>query len=102
MSSVGYRDCNGGTTPGSPGSRKTEIPTGDTNCSNLQFTTSNNFVEGSLEVYNDGIRLIPGVEYSEGGNLKSFTLILTPGSSELLSEPPESTERILVSYTISS
>ena len=98
MSSVGFQDCTPAGTPGTPGSRVTEIPAGAIDCDNLSFTTANEFFSGSLEVYNDGIRLYP-VEFSEGLDLQSFTIILTPGSSEFISEPPESTEKLLVSYT---
>lgn len=56
-----------------------QAPTGSVNGSNTAFTTSSNYIAGSLEVYKNGIRLKAGSgnDYTETGT-NSFTMATAP------------------------
>lgn len=94
MSGAGFRKCipDVGTT------RRSELATGDNNCDNLNYSVSTPFQPGTLEVYNDGVRLYPN-EFVEGLDGLSFSIVLTPNSSQFISEPTDLSEQLLVSYT---
>lgn len=74
-----------------------EIPIEPTNCSRLNFTTANPFVPGTLRVYLDGRKLDPS-DYSEGGNVQSFSVTLNPNNRNGLNSPPSSSEIITIDY----
>lgn len=77
---------------------KGEIPTGDIDCSNLDFETSCEFIPSTLEVFIDGVQKQRGVDYSVNVNNKSFTFILQADNGNGLNSPPESTEVVTVNY----
>lgn len=74
-----------------------EIPPELPNCARITFSTLYPFVSGSLKIYLDGKKLDPS-DYSEGGNLQSFTLNINPSSRNGLNSPPASSETITVDY----
>ena len=54
------------------------VPGGATDCSNLIYTTPDKFEAGTLEVYLDGRRLTPLLDFTESLNLMGFTILLDP------------------------
>ena len=98
MSGVGYRNCNPTVPPGTTSDRVTEIPGGPINCVNIDFTTSQEFVPGTLEVYLGGRRLTPGLDFIEGGDNQSFQLLIDPSDHRRLNSAPDGSEDLLVSY----
>lgn len=80
-----------------------EIPGGDTNCLNLNYTTANTFLLGSLEVFIDGRRLTQSLDFDEDPGLQSFTIKLGPSSDyNRLNKPLGQREEIRVDYIRSS
>lgn len=74
-----------------------EIPTGDLNCSNLDFVTNNEFLSDTIEVFLDG-RKLDTVDYTVGLDNQSFTLVLDPNNNNSLNKPPRYNEIISVNY----
>jgi hypothetical protein len=64
--------------------------TSQINGSTIIFTTPNNFYPNSLRVFLDGLRLIPGVDYTETG-VNQFTLNI---------DAPEVGANIIVDYRL--
>lgn len=79
-----------------------EIPTGDQNNINLTYTTSNEFLPDSLEVYLSGLKLVPGLDFdiiTTGPNTnKGFVIKLDPNDSIRLNCPPQQGEPLTVNY----
>src|ERR1035437_2862224 len=62
---------------------RNETPGGSINSSNTAFTTAVGFQTGSLEVYQNGVRLKGGgVDYTEGAS--AFTMIVAPATNDVL------------------
>jgi len=74
-----------------------EIPSGLLNGVNTFFQTTNEFRSGTLEVYLDGRKLSEN-DFSEGGDLQSFSLIIDASDFSRLSSPPCNDEELRVSY----
>lgn len=74
-----------------------EIPDGELNCVNLDFSTSQRFDPNSLIVRLDGIVLEP-IQYSVGVDEKSFSLIVDPSNPKALNEAPRSEESLRIDY----
>jgi hypothetical protein len=64
--------------------RWNEIPTGTMDGSNLLFTTSFNYVSGTLRVYWNGLRVRSGVDYNEGPGTDEFTMVYAPTAQDNL------------------
>jgi len=77
-----------------------ELPGGAIDCVNLVFTTANEFIAGTLEVYLDGVRIDPDC-YVENVDLMGFTLVLDPTDGNKLKVAPRDTESLRVDYTAS-
>ncbi len=76
---------------------KNEDAIGATDCTNLSFRTTEEFVAGSLCVYMDGVRLPPD-QYTEHIDSQGFTLVLDPVSPNGLNKAPSTYERMAVDY----
>lgn len=74
-----------------------EIPTGDLDGSNLFFTTTSKFESGTLEVWIDG-RKLTELDFTEGLDSQSFTLLINAIDAQRLNKPPCNDEEIRVSY----
>ena len=77
---------------------KNEVPGGARDCANLAFTTAFEFVPGTLEVYLDGRKMTPGLDYNEDIGFQSFTFLLNPNDKNRLKVAPKDSEDILVNY----
>ena len=62
-----------------------ETPGGLINSSNTAFTTANNYVTGTLAVYQNGVRLEEGAgnDFTEGGT-NAFTMLTAPTTGDKL------------------
>jgi uncharacterized protein YaiE (UPF0345 family) len=76
-----------------------EIPGGSRNCVNLAFTTSFEFIPGSLQVFLGGLRLEPGLDYTESVNNQGFTILINASDRNRLNKAPLGSESFLVNYS---
>ena len=76
-----------------------ETPAGATNCLNLAYTTAFKFVAGTLEVFLDGRRLTNLLDFTEGADFMSFTVLLDPTDKNRLNTAPGQNEDLRVDYT---
>ena len=75
-----------------------ETPLGDIDCSNLVFSTEFKFVSGSLEVWLDGSKLTPVLDFIELPDRQSFQIITDAGDRNRLNSAPKTSEELLVNY----
>lgn len=74
-----------------------ETPIGAKNCFNNSFTTRYPFIEDTLEVYVDGIKIdLSG--FTQHIDLQGFTFIIDPNDSKKLNRPIMNTETLTVNY----
>lgn len=76
-----------------------EIPGGLKNCVNLVFTTSFEFIPGTLQVFLSGLRLESGVDYTEAVNNQGFTILIDASNRSRLNKPPLDSESFTVNYS---
>ena len=74
-----------------------EIPSGILNGVNTFFSTTNKYESSTLEIYLDGRKLSEN-DFSEGGDLQSFSLIIDASDFSRLSKPPCNDEELRVRY----
>jgi hypothetical protein len=60
-----------------------ETPTGAINGSNATFTTLQNFVAGSVEVFVNGVNQVSGVDFTTAGST-TITLNVSPVSGDYI------------------
>jgi len=73
-----------------------EIPGGNIDCSNLTFTTANEFEPGSLQVFINGTCIDPSQISPAVGNM-GFDIVLST-DKRFLQSPPGKSERLKVNY----
>lgn len=81
MSVVRIIGDTGGTTPSGGGGSTTlttENLSSQVNGSNINFSTSSDFVEDSVQVYYNGILQIQGDDYTEDSDQRGVTFALAP------------------------
>lgn len=76
-----------------------EIPGGLKNCMNLVFSTSFEFIPGTLQVFLGGLRLESGVDYTEAVNNQGFTISINASDRTRLNKPPLDSESFTVNYS---
>jgi hypothetical protein len=76
-----------------------EKPTGDNNCVNLTYQSSNVFDPASLIIRLDGITLDPD-QYSIDADNQTFTLIVDNNDIKALHSPLDSHECLRIDYNI--
>jgi len=74
-----------------------EIPSEPKNCSNINFTTQQEFISDTIEVFIDGKKL-DSSDFTVGIDNQSFSLIIDPSDRNGLTKPPSSDEIISVNY----
>lgn len=79
-----------------------EIPSGDLNCQNVTFSTSQPFEPSTLKIRLDGVTLDPNQYIIDASN-QSFELIISSLDPKQLNTPPSNEEVLRVDYqTLSS
>jgi hypothetical protein len=81
----------------------TELALGVKNCVNVSFTTTHEFIPGSLQVILssidlNGIQTDPNRDFDVHPDNKSFTLLLDPTKPYRLNAPPRCGETLFVRY----
>lgn len=75
-----------------------EIPSGLTDCVNLSYFTANTFIANSLQVFLDGRRLTPLLDFQENANRDGFDIIVDPLDPNRLNKPLRHNEDLRVDY----
>jgi hypothetical protein len=76
-----------------------EIPTGDKNCINLDYSTDFEFIPNTLEVFLSGIKLEINIDYTENVGNQGFTVILNTANGSRLNKAPMPNESLTVNYS---
>jgi len=74
-----------------------EIPLGIKNCLNNSFRTRYPYIDGSLEIYIDGIK-IDTTGFLTHIDLQGFTFLIDDTDSKKLNRPIMNTETLMVNY----
>jgi hypothetical protein len=67
---------------------------------NLAYTLAERFKAGSLEVFVDGRRLTPLLDFTENPGFMGFTILVSPLNPNRLNKPIRQSEDLRVDYQL--